>query len=85
MTNQPTDAQLADLYRTWWQGSYGAIPNAQNTAIAAAFARHVLDTYGQPTDSEANEIIDYYARLKAQHAGQGCVYHPTMTGEQRDD
>lgn len=67
---QPTELELLELYRTWWKDSYGGTPNAQATVVAAAFARHVLATYGQP----------------AEHSGQqGCVYHPTMTGEQRDD
>lgn len=45
MSTQPTDSELCELYRSWWQDSYGAMPNAQATSIAAAFARHVLTTY----------------------------------------
>lgn len=44
-TPNPTDYQLMDLYRTWWEDSYGTKPNSQATIIAAAWARHVLDTY----------------------------------------
>jgi hypothetical protein len=47
MTSQPTDLELCELYRSWWQDSYGNVPNAQATSIAAAFARHVLTTYKQ--------------------------------------
>lgn len=79
MTNQPSDLELCELYRSWWQDSYGNVPNAQATSIAAAFARHVLTTY-EPKSQEL-EILDYYEELSAQHAGQGCVYHPAMTGE----
>jgi hypothetical protein len=69
MTN-PSELELMELYRDWWKASYGAAPNAQATVVAAAFARHVLATYSQPAESTGQ---------------QGCVYHPTMTGEQRDD
>ena len=48
MTHNPTELQLMELHRAWWHDSYGAQPNAQASVIAAAFARHVLDTYGQP-------------------------------------
>ena len=49
-TTEPTDLQLADLYRSWWKDSYGNVPNSQATAIAIAFARHVLATYLVKTD-----------------------------------
>jgi hypothetical protein len=42
MTQQPTDLQLAQLYRDWWKDSYGTSPNSQATVIAIAWARHVL-------------------------------------------
>ena len=45
-TPNPTDYELMDLYRTWWEDSYGTKPNSQATIIAAAWARHVLDTHG---------------------------------------
>lgn len=45
-TTKPTDYQLMQLYRDWWEASYGKAPNSQATIIAAAFGRHVLDTYG---------------------------------------
>lgn len=53
MTLEPTDAQLCELYRKWWQDSYGIAPNAQATSIAAAFARHVLNTYKEEADGPA--------------------------------
>ena len=53
MTSQPTDLELCELYRNWWQDSYGAAPNAQATNIAAAFARHVLTTYKEEGDGTA--------------------------------
>lgn len=43
---KPSDYELMDLYRTWWESSYGNKPNSQATIIAAAFGRHVLETYG---------------------------------------
>lgn len=45
MTSEPTDYELMDLYRTWWEASYGTKPNSQATIVAAAFAKHVLETY----------------------------------------
>ena len=53
MSTQPTDSKLCELYRSWWQDSYGAMPNAQATSIAAAFARHVLTTYKEEADGTA--------------------------------
>lgn len=53
MSTQPTDSELCELYRSWWQDSYGAMPNAQATSIAAAFARHVLTTYKEGADGTA--------------------------------
>jgi len=53
MTSQPSDSELHELYRSWWQDSYGAVPNAQATSIAAAFARHVLTTYKEGADGTA--------------------------------
>lgn len=41
----PTDYELMQVYRDWWEGSYGTKPNSQATIVAAAFARHILDTY----------------------------------------
>lgn len=46
MTPTPTDYELMDLYRTWWNDSYKTAPNSQATIIAAAWARYVLDTHG---------------------------------------
>ena len=43
---QPSDYELMNLYREWWKESYGTTPNSQATVVAAAFARHVLHTYG---------------------------------------
>lgn len=45
MNQEPTDYQLMQLYRDWWEDSYGRTPNSQATILAAAFARHVLATY----------------------------------------
>lgn len=53
MTSQPTDLELCELYRNWWQESYGNVPNAQAASIAAAFARHVLTTYKEEADGTA--------------------------------
>jgi len=50
MKTEPTDTQLIQLYRDWWQDSYCVMPNAQNATIAAAFARHVLATYQDKAD-----------------------------------
>lgn len=83
MNTAPNDAQLIQLYREWWKDSYGVEPNSQNAAIAAAFARHVLDTYQQ--SSPETEIIDYYAQLKAQQGSDKCVYHPGLRGEDKAD
>ena len=83
MNTEPTDYELMELYRSWWEASYGTKPNSQATIIAAAWANHVLATYQQ--DNLEAEIVDYYQRLQAQHAGQGCVYHPAMTGEGKVD
>ena len=47
---QPTDYQLMQLYRDWWENSYGKAPNSQATIIAAAFARHVLEVHGKPKE-----------------------------------
>ena len=54
MTTEPTELQLMELYRDWWKDSYGGSPNNQNTVIAAAFARHVLATFGGKADATAN-------------------------------
>jgi hypothetical protein len=54
MNLQPTDAELCELYRNWWQDSYGNVPNAQATSIAAAFARHVLTTYKEKGDGSTS-------------------------------
>lgn len=43
----PTDLQLAELYRSWWKDSFGNTPNSQATVIALAWARHVLATYSK--------------------------------------
>jgi hypothetical protein len=43
MNTNPTDLQLAELYRTWWKDSYGTTPNSQAVVVAIAWARHVLD------------------------------------------
>lgn len=43
----PTDFELMQLYRDWWKDSFSTAPNSQAVIIAASFARHVLDTYGQ--------------------------------------
>lgn len=43
----PTDYELMDLYRSWWKDSYGTTPNSQATIVAAAWAKHALDVYGQ--------------------------------------
>jgi hypothetical protein len=45
MIKEPNDAQLMQLYRDWWQASYGTQPNSQATIVAAAFARHALATF----------------------------------------
>jgi len=50
-TTEPSDFQLAELYRSWWKDSYSTSPNSQAVAIAIAFARHVLATY-QVKDDE---------------------------------
>jgi len=50
---RPTDSELCELYRSWWRESYGNVPNAQATSIAAAFARHVLTTYEEQPDGSA--------------------------------
>ena len=39
---QPTEYQLIEMYRAWWQSSYGTTPNTQACIVAAAFAAHVL-------------------------------------------
>lgn len=49
-TQTPTDYELMQLYRDWWEGSYGTKPNSQATIVAAAFARHVLETHGKPKE-----------------------------------
>lgn len=49
-TLEPTDYQLMQLYRDWWESSYGKSPNSQATIIAAAFARHVLEVHGKPKE-----------------------------------
>lgn len=41
-TEQPTEAQLMELYREWWKDSYGSVANAQATVVAAAWAKYVL-------------------------------------------
>ena len=46
MTQQPTDLQLAELYREWWKESYGTSPNSQATVIAIAWAGHVFASHG---------------------------------------
>lgn len=48
----PTDLQLAELYRSWWKDSYGNTPNSQATVIAMAWARHVLATYSKDHDDQ---------------------------------
>ena len=71
MTNRPTEAQLMEMYRRWWQDSYGSVPNAQATVVAAAWARHVLDTLSckpismeerQPTKSDCgiNDMLWFW-------------------------
>lgn len=37
-----SDAALQAEYRAWWSASYGAPPNAQAVAVAAAWGRHLL-------------------------------------------
>ena len=50
-TALPTDPQLMDMYRTWWKDSYGTVPNSQATIVAAAWAKHVLETFIEEQDS----------------------------------
>ncbi len=52
MSNQPTDSELMELYRTWWKDSYGTMPNSQATIVAAAWARHVLNVLAE--EEQAN-------------------------------
>lgn len=49
---EPSDLQLMQLYRDWWFQSYNNQPNSQATIIAAAFARHVLATFGKQESNE---------------------------------
>jgi len=41
--NRPTDYELMDLYRKWWQDSYSSTPNSQATVVAAQWARYLLN------------------------------------------
>lgn len=50
-TALPTEPQLMELYRTWWKDSYGTVPNSQATIIAAAWAKHVLETLAAEPDA----------------------------------
>ena len=52
MAQGPTELQLYQLYRDWWKDSYGTTPNSQATVVAAAFARHVLNTFGEQKTNE---------------------------------
>lgn len=47
MNTNPSELQLMQLYRDWWQDSYGVQPNNQAATIAAAWARHVLNVLAQ--------------------------------------
>lgn len=44
-------------------------------AALLVFARKVLDRWGDASD-EASEILDYYSRLAAQHAGKAVFHDP---------
>lgn len=39
-----------EMYRSWWKDSYKTTPNSQATILAAAWAKHVLDTYRKADD-----------------------------------
>ena len=82
MNTEPSELQLMQLYRDWWQDSYGVQPNNQAAVIAAAWARHVLNVLAEPGNEEA-EIADYYTKLQAQQDSGMCVYHPKQ--EQADE
>ena len=51
----PTDYQLMQLYRDWWKSSYATSPNSQAVVHAAAWAKHVLDTYADTIKHNPNE------------------------------
>lgn len=54
--NQPiNDARLMQLYRDWWQASYGTQPNSQATIVAAAFARHAMETFNALEQMNGND------------------------------
>lgn len=40
---QLSDYELMDLYRRWWQDSYGSTPNSQATVVAASWARYIIN------------------------------------------
>ena len=44
MNSDPTELQLIQMHRDWWKDSYGTTPNSQASIIAAAFARHAIET-----------------------------------------
>lgn len=52
MNTEPTDMQLMQLYRDWWQDSYGSQPNSQATIIAAAWARHAINVLAQQQEAD---------------------------------
>lgn len=77
MNTEPNDAQLMQLYRDWWQDSYGVQPNNQAATIAAAWARHVLNVLAeQQMEDNISAICDHYTELQAQQDSSKCVYHP---------
>ena len=41
----PTDYELMQVYREWWEDSFKTKPNSQAVIIAASFARHIIDSY----------------------------------------
>ena len=45
MTEQPTNYELMQLYREWYESRFGNKPNSQAVIHAADFARHALATY----------------------------------------
>ena len=73
----PTDDDLDEFAVFWWgaDADERTVTDVIESGSMAAFAGAVLDRWGGESD-DASEILDYYSRLAAQHAGKAVFHDP---------